>query len=138
MRYRLIPGMVRCPKKNKTILCILLAAVCMGLVLTYFRFSPEDSAWFPKCIFLQLTGLKCPGCGSQRVAHSLLHLDLRHAWEANAFLLLCLPYVAALLASIALKSRFPRFYGALNSSPAIIALFVLVVLWWVLRNIFGW
>lgn len=130
--------MVKCLKKDKAILYILLAAVCTGLVLTYFRFSPEDSAWFPKCMFLQLTGLKCPGCGSQRVLHSLLHLDLRHAWEANAFLVLCLPYMAALLASIALKPRFPRLYAALNSPPVIIAIGVIVILWWVLRNIFGW
>ena len=48
---------------KKPILYILLTAACVGLVLTYSSFSPEDSTWFPKCIFLQLTGLKCPGCG---------------------------------------------------------------------------
>ena len=123
---------------KKTILYILLTAACVGLVLTYSRFSPEDSTWFPKCIFLQLTGLKCPGCGSQRVVHSLLNLNIHKAFEANAFLVLSLPYIAALLASIPLKSRFPKFYNALNSVQVIITIGILVIAWWITRNIFGW
>ena len=112
---------------KKPILYILLTAACVGLVLTYSRFSPEDSTWFPKCIFLQLTGLKCPGCGSQRVVHSLLNLNIHKAFEANAFLVLSLPYIAALLASIPLKSRFPKFYNALNSVQVIITIGILVI-----------
>ena len=123
---------------KKPILYILLTAACTGLVFAYSRFSPEDSTWFPKCIFLQLTGLKCPGCGSQRVAHSLLNLNIHKAFEANAFLVLSLPYIAALLASIPLKARFPKFYNALNSLPVIITICILVIIWWITRNIFGW
>ena len=123
---------------KKPILYILLTAACVGLVFTYSRFSPEDSTWFPKCIFLQLTGLKCPGCGSQRVVHTLLDRNIHKAFEANAFLVLSLPYIAALLASIPLKSRFPKFYNALNSLPVIITICILVIIWWITRNIFGW
>lgn len=123
---------------NKTILYILLAAACAGLLFVYSRFSPEESGWFPKCIFLQITGFKCPGCGSQRVIHSLLHLEVRKAFEANAFLVLSLPYIAALLASVALKGRHPRFYNTLNSYPVIITICVLVIGWWIVRNILGW
>ena len=124
--------------KNNSILYILLAAACAGLLLVYSRFSPEESGWFPKCIFLQITGLKCPGCGSQRVIHSLLHLDVRKAFEANALLVMSLPYIAALLASVALKNRHPRFYNALNSFPVIITICILVIGWWIVRNIIGW
>ena len=52
--------------------------------------------------------------------------------------MLCLPYIAALLASIPLKSRFPKFYNALNSLPVIITICILVIAWWITRNIFGW
>ena len=92
---------------KKPILYILLTAACTGLVFAYSRFSPEGSSWFPKCIFLQLTGLKCPGCGSQRVVHNLLNLNIRQAFEANAFLVLALPYIISLLVSVPLRSRFP-------------------------------
>ncbi len=123
---------------KKPILYTLLAAACVGLVFIYSHFSPESTAWFPKCIFLQLTGLKCPGCGSQRVVHNLLNLNIHKAFEANAFLLLSLPYIIALLVSIPLKSRFPKFYNALNSTHVIITIGILVIVWWITRNIFGW
>lgn len=123
---------------RKLILYTLLIAVCAGLIYVYSRFNPESSALFPKCIFLQLTGFQCPGCGSQRVIHSLLNLDLRKAFEANAFLVLSIPYIIALLVSIPLKSRFPKFYNVLNSVPSIITIGILVIAWWIARNIFSW
>ncbi len=123
---------------KKPILYTLLAAACVGFVFVYSRYSPESSAWFPKCIFMRLTGLKCPGCGSQRVIHSLLNLNIHKAFEANAFLVLTLPYILALLVSVPLRSRFPRFYNTLNSVPVIITVGILVIAWWIIRNIFGW
>lgn len=123
---------------KKPILYILLTAACVGLVFVYSRFSPESSSWFPKCIFQQLTGIKCPGCGSQRVIHNLLNLNIRQAFEANAFLVLSLPYIIALLVSVPLRSRFPRFYNTLNSTPVIITIGILVIIWWITRNIFSW
>ena len=123
---------------NKQILYILLTAACAGLVFAYSHFSPEGSAWFPKCIFLQLTGLKCPGCGSQRAVHNLLNLNIHKAFEANAFLVMCLPYILVLLVSVPLRSRSPRFYSTLNSRPLIITIGLLVIAWWIVRNIFGW
>ena len=113
-------------------------AVCAGLIFIYSHFSPENSVWFPKCIFLQLTGLKCPGCGSQRVVHNLLNFNIHKAFEANAFLVLSLPYIFALLVSIPLKSRCSKFYNTLNSVPVIITVGILVIVWWIIRNIFGW
>jgi len=68
---------------KKPVLYILLTAACVGLVFVYSRFSPEGNAWFPKCIFLQLTGLKCPGCGSQRVIHNLLNLNIQKAFDSQ-------------------------------------------------------
>lgn len=123
---------------TKMILCILLLAACAGLIFVYSHFNPESNSLFPKCIFLQLTGLKCPGCGSQRVIHNLLNLNLQKAFEANAFLVLSIPYIIALLVSVPLKSRFPKFYNTLNSVPVIISIGVLVIAWWITRNIFDW
>ena len=123
---------------KKPILYTLLTAACVGLVFLYSRFNPEGTVWFPKCLFLQLTGMKCPGCGSQRVVHNLLNLNIHKAFEANAFLVLALPYIIVLLVSIPLRSRFPRFYNTLNSVPVIITIGILVITWWIIRNIFGW
>lgn len=116
---------------------IILAIVIVGIVL-YLRFDPSVSQFFPRCPFLVITGYKCPGCGSQRVIHSLLNGDIATAWHYNAFMVAALPVVALYGFAELTHKRQPRLYNRLNSPTAIWIIFTLVVLWWVLRNFFGW
>ena len=55
------------------------------------------------CVFHELTGLKCPGCGVTRMILALSRLDLQAAMRANTFLTVTLPYLASLLAYNAYK-----------------------------------
>lgn len=64
-----------------------------GLLLwLYYWYDPALYA-FPKCPFLLITGYKCPGCGSQRALHLLLHGEMGAAGRMNPLFLLALPYV---------------------------------------------
>ncbi|WP_380906181.1 DUF2752 domain-containing protein [Sphingobacterium suaedae] len=68
-------------------------AMC-GVVYIYYTFDPSAHGWFPRCPMKALTGLECPGCGSQRAIHALLHGDVRRAFQHNALLLPFIPYLA--------------------------------------------
>jgi hypothetical protein len=63
-------------------------------VLIFFVFDPTQVAIFPLCVFHQLTGLDCPGCGAQRALHQLLHGHLVAALRLNAMFVLSLPVCA--------------------------------------------
>ena len=67
-------------------LAILLLAA--GLIL--FFCDPVRVPIYPQCLFHQMTGLDCPGCGSLRAMHALLHGQLAAALHFNAFLVLSL------------------------------------------------
>jgi hypothetical protein len=67
----------------------LFALVAGAIVL--FLFNPSQHAFYPFCIFYRTTGLLCPGCGSLRALHQLLHGNLAAALHLNALLVLCLP-----------------------------------------------
>ena len=69
-------------------------AVCAAVVLVYFLIDPTRVAIFPPCLFHQLTGLDCPGCGGQRALHQLLHGNLLAAIRLNAMLVVSLPVLA--------------------------------------------
>lgn len=85
-----------------------------------------------------LTGLKCPGCGSQRAIHALLCGDILSAFRYNALLVISLPIILLYGIAELLRTRYNALYRKLNSPTAIWAIFVIVVLWWILRNIFNW
>ena len=71
------------------------AVVLCGVVaLLYFLFDPTKVSIFPPCIFHQVTGLDCPGCGAQRALHQLLHGHLIAALRLNAMFVLSLPLAA--------------------------------------------
>lgn len=47
----------------------------------------------PKCPVKLLTGLYCPGCGSQRALHSVLHGQFSQAIMYNPFYLIAIPLI---------------------------------------------
>lgn len=111
-------------------MCVAVAAA--GVL--YFLFDPEATL-FPRCMFLTLTGFQCPGCGSQRAIHALLHGDIPAAWHYNALLLAELPLVAVLVAMWICPGRWPRLEKALYSRGFILALLTVIIIWTVYRNL---
>lgn len=123
---------------RRSLVVVLVVAVLLVLGFVYYALDPSVSGVFPRCKFLSLTGYKCPGCGSQRAIHALLHGDLSGAFRCNALLLVSIPWVALCLLAEAQRTRRPRLYARLNA-PLLVWLFLIaVVLWWLLRNIFDW
>lgn len=49
--------------------------------------DPSVSGSYPRCPFQAFTGLDCPGCGSMRGTHALLHGDLAGAVSHNLLLI---------------------------------------------------
>lgn len=109
----------------------VLVAVCV-----YFYFDPSDSVFFPRCPFLSLTGFQCPGCGSQRAIHALLHGDIASAWHYNCMLLIFAPLIVLLILSEFTRKSHPHFYTRINSAPVIWGSFIVLMAWWILRNLF--
>jgi uncharacterized protein DUF2752 len=64
------------------------ATLGAGAVAALYVFPPEQSRFYPRCLFNVLTGLQCPGCGGLRAAHRLLHGDIMAAWHLNALAVL--------------------------------------------------
>ena len=123
---------------RRTLLIGLVVAALVVFGFIYFAVDPASSNVFPRCTFLTLTGYKCPGCGSQRAIHALLHGDVAEAFRYNAMLLVSIPWIALCLYAESQRVRNPRLYVRLNA-PLLIWLFLaMVLIWWLLRNIFNW
>jgi hypothetical protein len=112
---------------------ILFAA----LIAVYFLLDPAQSGIFPRCPFLLLTGYECPGCGSQRAIHHLLHLRIGCAFRENALFAVLIPYVAMgiYLEYFGGKKRFPKLLSLLFGKRAAALLFLIILIFWVGRNV---
>ena len=123
---------------RRSLVIVLVIALLILLGLIYYAIDPSVSAIFPRCAFLTFTGYKCPGCGSQRAIHALLHGDVVAAFRYNALLLIAIPWIGLCLFAESRRTRNPRLYARINA-PLLIWLFLaMVLIWWLLRNIFNW
>lgn len=119
---------------------LLLLALSGGLVLgaVFFAFDPARYP-FPRCPVNLFTGLYCPGCGSQRATHALLHGHVAQAANLNLLAVLSLPLLA-LGAAATVRTVFTgrTYRPALLYQPWLPALLVAVVVaFTVLRNLPG-
>ncbi len=106
-------------------------------IVVYYLLDPSTNSLFPKCPFYYLTGFKCPGCGSQRAIHSLLHLNIGQAFRYNALLVLSLPAVVFLSVIEMVRKIYPQLYTKVNNAYTIWGTFTVVVIWWIFRNSLG-
>lgn len=118
---------------GKTAAVGLAAAVAVVL----FAVDPARSWWVPKCPFYLLTGWQCPACGTQRAFHQLLHFHWAAAFGYNPFLLLSIPYLAALVwvRWFDAAGKWKRLRAFCYDRRVIMAYWVVLMLWWVLRNV---
>lgn len=112
----------------------LIPILGLGVVL-YFLVDPGESAMMPKCLFKTLTGLDCPGCGSQRALHALLHGNLAEAWRMNALLVASLPVLGWMLWLETVRKTRRRLYAAFYRPWVIWTFGGVVIAWFVARNV---
>lgn len=72
--------------------CVVIA----GGILMYLGNNPAVGRWLPHCVFHDLTGLFCPGCGNTRALRALLHGDLFLSLRYNLLLIPAFAIIAML------------------------------------------
>jgi hypothetical protein len=123
------------PDPGKTIKRIVPVFILVLILLFYF-FDPGEGFLFPRCPFNILTGYYCPGCGSQRAIHSLLHFRFGEAAGQN---LLIIPSAFVIFYHLIYRFlnkklgwKLPDLLYRKNTPWIILAV---VILFWIFRNI---
>ena len=108
-----------------TLGALLVLGVTGCIVLLLVPPGSPHAKWLPKCMFHQLTGLYCPGCGATRALSAMLHGDLKSSMHNNLLLFPLLALIAVLIVKpeISLKR------------PVAITIVAIVLLFTILRNL---
>ncbi len=113
----------------------ICAAALLGLGFLLLL-NPATADWIPPCPFHALTGLQCPGCGSLRAIHNILHLHWAAALAYNSLTFLCLPFVGAWWLWHAGRAVTGRAPAVPFIRPALLwCIVAMVIIFGIVRNI---
>jgi len=88
------PPPVIAPARSRSIWWLGVALLLGAVAAVLFRFNPAQYGFYPRCALYTTTGLYCPGCGSLRALHQLVHGHLATALRFNPLLIISLPFAA--------------------------------------------
>ncbi|WP_456464123.1 DUF2752 domain-containing protein [Lutibacter sp.] len=115
-----------------------IGMLVLGIVLAFLFFyvNPSNVNFFPKCPLYVTTGIYCPGCGSQRATHQLLHLNILGVLQQNILYLFGVLLIAYHLIVTGLNLFFKKhIYNYLYHPKTPIIILIIVIVFWILRNI---
>jgi hypothetical protein len=131
----LMPKLSRVNLRQHPLLLAMLAALGSAAVVLCV-FDPSTSGIFPPCPLRYLTGWYCPGCGSLRAVHQLLHGHLRAAWAMNPLTVVLLPFLSyGLISSALFEFRGRGLPEPFLREPWIRALCAAIILFGIVRNL---
>ena len=116
---------------------VALIALGFAGVAILYTFDPRNPGTYPICPFLGLTGYHCPGCGTLRALHQLLHGNIIAALGYNPFTVLSLPFIAYSYADGAMRGFRvkPTCLESSSHTNTSGRSFVGIVAFWLLRNV---
>ncbi|MEP2774873.1 MAG: DUF2752 domain-containing protein [Luteolibacter sp.] len=117
---------------------ICVSFVVLGLAFAAYLLRETGGAgWMPGCVFKQVSGFDCPGCGMTRATYASLHGRIGEAFRLNPVGMVLLP--------LALIGVGIEVLGWVRGKPLPIRLnpgrwgatviIVVVIVWWVGRNL---
>ncbi len=123
-------------KAAKGLAYLLVGLLALASAAMLYAFDPREPGNYPVCPFLGLTGYHCPGCGTLRALHQLLHGNIFSALGYNPLTVISLPFLAYAFALGALRAFRAPAPAPLFINPRLIwAMFFGIAAFWALRNV---
>jgi hypothetical protein len=132
-----IPAKKTAPQLLSIFVVILLGAAALVVGAMIFFFNPSTHRFYPVCLFHELTGLNCPGCGMTRALYALLHGNWMLALKDNALFVAGLAVVLVWGARLAVRKTRNQPADLKIPSKILWLFLILAVLFAGLRNLPG-
>ena len=128
-------AMASTPRRLRLQAGFLVVIMTLGLIAVGV-YDPNEPGVFPPCPFRALTDYLCPGCGTLRMIHALLHGDLGTAWSLHPLGVLLTPVgLWYFLNQTSIATRGRQIWAWQMPSWAGWTVLAVVLAYWLGRNI---
>lgn len=77
------------------IINVLKANIILLLILISYYYINKYTGFYIPCIFREITGLKCPGCGITHMIFDMLNFRFVEAFYENPLVFIYFPFIVA-------------------------------------------
>jgi len=121
--------------KKRLIKVAILYSSLFLLFIGYYIFASITDITIP-CIFRELTGYQCPGCGLTHLFFDLLNFRFKDAFNDNQFVFILLPFLIAFIIYKTYLYIHNKKDEIISKIPLIfkIALLIAAILFGIIRN----
>ena len=113
----------------------IFVVIILVIVGYYFLLNPyEQEYFFISCPFYKISGYQCPGCGSQRAFHELLHLRIFEAMKQNVLFVLAIPYFLLVFYTSFHQEKYQKLRQILIGNKTLLFLLAIAILFGIFRN----
>jgi hypothetical protein len=115
----------------------IVAFILLIVVIYYFYYNDPSNgeAIFISCITKSISGFDCPGCGSQRAFHELLHGNFIKAAQFNLLIYFFVPLLLFIFLKITLKPFNIFLPDIIISTKWLVSILVSIILFSIIRNV---
>lgn len=123
--------------KKRIYKLVIALSLIVALGMGYAYFGVKTGIFIP-CMFHQITGLYCPGCGVSRMCLALMRGNFNDAVGYNPFLFFLLPFLGAYFVRQAIHYiRGEKWQMSRWESITWKVLLILLILYGIVRNLPG-
>ena len=122
--------------KKRIINVILIIVLSIIGLITYYYLNQNYNFSIP-CLFHQITGYYCPGCGITRCLFSLLERKIYQAFMYNQLVFILLPFIILYFIYTTYVYIFNKKNTIINKIPnyMYIILLIIVISYGIIRNL---
>ena len=122
--------------KSRIIKVVKIYSALILILVGYYFFSKYTGIAIP-CIFRELTGYKCPGCGITHLFFDLFNLRFKEAFNDNQLVFILLPFIIIYHLYITYLYIYNKKDKILVKIPTFVIVIIIIItlLFGIIRNI---
>ena len=117
---------------------VLEANVILLLILFTYYFINKYTGFFIPCIFREVTGYKCPGCGVTHLVFDLIQFKFVEAFYENPLIFILLPFIVIYYVYMTYLYIYNKKEKVISKVPNYVwgIMIVITILYGIIRNIY--
>ncbi len=123
--------------KKRLIKVIIRDGLLLLILISYYFINKKTGFYIP-CIFHEITGYKCPGCGITHLVFSLLKLNIHEAFISNPLVFIYMPFIIIYFVYLDYLYIYDKKDKIIKKIPNFvwIILIIITLLYGILRNVY--